>query len=96
MNDAVVTIHHIGGRHRYTPVKIPPARAKAAQSKGWRPPEPIWFAVGALTGLLTNSHRELADEMKYAFQMVGLGKEIYQVCLLYAIARLQQRSQISR
>ena len=96
MNDAVVTIHHIGGRHMCTPVKIPPARAKAAQSKGWRPPEPIWFAVGALTGLLTNSHRELADEMKYAFQMVGLGKEIYQVSLLYAIARLQQRSQISR
>jgi len=34
--------------------------------------------------------------MKYAFQMVGLGKEIYQVCLLHTITRLQQRSQISR
>jgi len=34
MNAAVVAIHQAGGRHMCTPVKIPPANAKAAQSKG--------------------------------------------------------------
>jgi len=34
MNDAAETIHHIGGRHICTPVKIPPPRANATQSKG--------------------------------------------------------------